>query len=146
MSRDEIEFVRQVDLRYVGQSYELTIPYGGDVLERFHAEHDRVYGFAAPTEPAELVNLRLTTVGRIAKPALVRVETGGAAEARETREVYFSEAGAFVDSPVYDRYTLGGGAVVAGPAVVEELDSTTVVHPGWRAEVDGYGNLLVRRG
>jgi N-methylhydantoinase A len=91
------------------------------------------------------VNLRLTTVGRIAKPALVRVDAGGAAEPRETREVYFAEAGGYVESPVYDRYTFGAGTVVAGPAVVEELDSTTIVHPGWRAEVDAYGNLLVRR-
>ena len=63
-----IEFLRQIDLRYVGQSYELTIPAGDDLLERFHAEHDRVYGFAAPAEAVELVSLRVASVGRIDKP------------------------------------------------------------------------------
>jgi N-methylhydantoinase A len=143
-SRDEIEFVRQVDLRYVGQSYELTIPYGDGMLDRFHAEHDRVYGFAAPGEPAELVNLRLTTVGRIAKPALVEIAPGGA-EPADRREVYFAEEEGFVDTPIYDRYGLGAGAMIEGPAVVEELDSTTLVHPGYRGRVDVYGNLLVTR-
>jgi len=59
------------------------------------------------------------------------------------RPVYFAEAGGYVDTPVHDRYRLGAGAVLDGPAVVEELDSTTVVHPGYRATVDRYGNLLV---
>jgi N-methylhydantoinase A len=57
--------------------------------------------------------------------------------------VYFTERGGYADTPVYDRYGLGAGEVVAGPAVVEELDSTTVVHPGYRATVDRYGNLLI---
>ena len=70
---ESIEFLRQVDLRYVGQSYELTIPAGDDLLARFHAEHDRTYGFAAPDEPVEVVSLRLTSVGRIAKPPLRRL-------------------------------------------------------------------------
>ena len=61
-------FLRQIDLRYVGQSYELTFPPGDDLLERFHEEHDRTYGFSAPAEPVEVVSLRLTSVGRIAKP------------------------------------------------------------------------------
>ena len=63
-----VEFLRQVDLRYVGQSFELTIPAGDGLLERFHAEHDRTYGFSAPGEPVEAVSLRLTSIGRIAKP------------------------------------------------------------------------------
>ena len=71
---DAIEFVRQIDLRYVGQSYELTIPAGDGLLERFHAEHDRTYGFSAPAEPVECVSLRLTSVGRIAKPPLRPLE------------------------------------------------------------------------
>ena len=70
---ESIEFLRQIDLRYVGQSYELTIPAGDDLLERFHAEHDRTYGFSAPAEPVEVVSLRLTSIGRIAKPPLRRL-------------------------------------------------------------------------
>ena len=72
---------RQVDLRYVGQSYELTIPAGDGLLERFHAEHDRTYGFSAPGEPVEVVSLRLTSIGRIAKPPLRHLHRGRDARA-----------------------------------------------------------------
>ena len=59
------------------------------------------------------------------------------------RPVYFAEAGGFVDCPIFLRYELGGGAIVEGRAIVEEMDSTTVLHPGFRATADRYGNLLI---
>ena len=154
MGHSRIGFERLVDMRYVGQSYELSIPLGEarveDVLERmladFHAEHERAYGFAAPEEPVELVTLRLTAVGRIAKPRLreLRARSGDANAARRAvRRVWFAESGGFVDCPMYDRYRLPAGGVIEGPAIVEEMDSTTVIHPGFRGEVDRYGNLLI---
>jgi N-methylhydantoinase A len=154
LAREAIESVRQLDMRYVGQSYELTIPTLGPVDsarvaslgERFHAEHDRMYGFSAPGEPTECVSLRVTTIGRIAKPALRPLELdGGRPAPKERRSVYFAEAGDYVDCPVYDRYRLPAGATLTGPAVIEEYDSTTVVHPGYTAEVDSYGNLILRK-
>ena len=77
IAADAIEFTRQIDMRYVGQSYELTIPTPGrfeagsvaQLIERFHAEHDRSYGFSAPTEPAECVSLRLTAVLKLMRRA-----------------------------------------------------------------------------
>jgi N-methylhydantoinase A len=140
-----VEFLRQVDLRYVGQSFELTIPAGEGLLERFHAEHDRTYGFSAPGEPVEAVSLRLTSIGRIAKPPPRRLEPGGQPDPKERRLVYFAEAGDYVDCPIYDRYALGAGAALAGPAVLEEFDSTTVVHPGFAVSVDEIGNLIIER-
>jgi N-methylhydantoinase A len=145
LAGDQVEFLRQIDMRYVGQSYELTIPAGEDLLGRFHAEHDRVYGFAAPAEPVELVSLRLTSIGRIAKPPLRALETGDVEEPKARREVYFAEAGGYVDCPIYDRYALLAGARVIGPAVIEEFDSTTVLHPGFALTVDETGNLIVER-
>ena len=145
LSGEAIEFVRQIDLRYVGQSYELTVPAGGELLERFHVEHDRTYGFSAPAEPVEAVSLRLTSVGRIAKPPARELETGGAVEPKERRPVYFAEAGDYVDCPIYGRYELPAGASFAGPAVVEEFDSTTVVHPGFTVTVDATGNLIIEK-
>jgi len=145
LAPDDISFVRGLELRYVGQSYELTVP-ADDVavaVAGFHAEHDRAYGFSAREEPVECVNLRLTAVGRIAKPQLPRLEAKGPAEPRSSRPVYFAERGGYLDCPVYDRYGLGAGAELPGPAVVEELDSTTIVHPGYRARVDDHGNLLI---
>ena len=146
LTGDAIEFVRQIDLRYVGQSYELTVAAGDGLLERFHAEHDRTYGFAAPAEPVEVVSLRLTSVGKIEKPPPRRLEAGGRPEPKERRPVYFAEAGDYVDCPIYDRYTLLAGATFAGPAVVEEFDSTTVIHPGFTVQVDDVGNLIIEKG
>jgi N-methylhydantoinase A len=145
LAGDAVEFVRQLDLRYVGQSFELTIPEGDELDVRFHREHDRTYGFSAPEEPIELVSLRLTSVGRIAKPPPRRLEAGVAPEPKARRPVYYSEADGYVDCPIYDRYALPAGAAVAGPAVVEEFDSTTVVHPGYGLRVDELGNLIVER-
>jgi N-methylhydantoinase A len=145
VAADAIEHVRQVDLRYVGQSFELTIPAGDGLLDRFNAEHDRTYGFSAPGEPVEVVSLRLTSVGRIAKPEALALEPGAAAPPKERRPVYFAEAGGYVDCPIYDRYVLPAGAALSGPAVVEEFDSTTVVHPGFSVRVDRVGNLVVEK-
>ena len=145
VAADAIEFVRQIDLRYVGQSYELTVPAGDELLPRFHAEHDRTYGFSAPAEPVEVVSLRLTSVGRIAKPSAGRLEAGGPVEPKERRPVFFAEAGGYVDCPIYDRYALPAGAAFPGPAVVEEFDSTIVVHPGFAVRVDELGNVIVER-
>lgn len=155
MGPEEMSFERRADVRYVGQSHELAVPLtrrrleAADfrkLLEEFHREHDRAYGFSAPGEPAELVNLRLTAIGNIAKPRLRKLDgNGGPAEAalKATRAVYFAESGGYVDCPIYDRYRLGSNAVVDGPAVVEEMDSTTVIHPGYRARVDPFGNLIL---
>jgi N-methylhydantoinase A len=145
LAGEAIEFVRQLDVRYVGQSYELTIPAGDGLLERFHAEHDRTYGFSAPAEPVEVVSLRLTSVGRIAKPTLRAVDATGPAEPKERRPVYFAEAGDFVDCPIYDRYALPAGTALPGPVVIEEFDSTTVVHPGFGVRVDEVGSLIVEK-
>jgi N-methylhydantoinase A len=144
---EDIDFVRQLDLRYVGQSFELTVPASAreEVARRFHAEHDRAYGFAAPDEPIELVSARVRAVGRIAKPALPVLETGALPAPRELRPVHFAEVGGFAETPVFDRYALPAAARFEGPAIVEEYDSTTVVHPGFAAETDAHGNLLLRR-
>ncbi len=155
----DMRFVYQADMRYVGQSYELTIPLAGSldsdevarVLERFHREHERAYGFKAEGEPVEFVALRLSAVGVIAKPEVREVGAGAGTPCdvasrrgvKAVREVYFAEVGGFVECGIYDRYGLGSGDVVEGPAVVEEVDSTTVVHPGYRVEVDRFGNLFL---
>jgi len=149
---ERTRFVRQVELRYVGQSFELAVPLEEDTAEagvlgaRFHAEHERVYGFAAPGEPVEVVSLRLTTVGTIEKPPLRPLEPhSGAPTPKDVRRVHFAEAGGFVECPVHDRYALGAGATLSGPAIVEELDSTVVVHPGYALTVDEVGNLVLMR-
>jgi N-methylhydantoinase A len=154
---EQMRCLRQADLRYAGQGYELTVPLpdgalGPDavarLLARFHEEHERAYGYGAPEEPVELVNLRLSAVGTIARPRLRELQRGSrdaAAARKATRPVYYAERGGYVECPIYDRDRLGAGCVVEGPAVVEEFDSTTVIHPGYRAVVDRFGHLLLGR-
>ena len=154
---ERMSFQRAADMRYQGQSFELTIPLPDQplandalsgVLEAFHRGHEQAYGFAAPEEPVEFVNLRVTAVGGIVKPALRRLDRsdGNAGEALTgRRDVYFEETDGRTDCPIYDRYALSAGVEVPGPAIIEERDSTAVVHPGYAARVDVYGNLLISR-
>ena len=153
MAEAAMDFRRQADLRYVGQSHELTLPLTTEalgpaqlaqLLEQFHRTHDRAYGFSAPGEDVELVSVRLSAIGQIAKPALAPLaEAAEEATAKGQRPVYFAESEGFVDCPVYDRYALGAGAVVQGPAIVEEIDSTTVVHPRYQVRVDEVGQMVL---
>jgi N-methylhydantoinase A len=148
---DRMAFRRAFELRYVGQSHELEVrPRSDDddlaaVVDRFHGEHERAYGFAAPGEPVELVALKVTAIGRIPKPALAAPDGGAEAATAVVamRRVHFAEAGGFVDAPRYARARLATGERVSGPAVIEEVDSSTVVHPGFAALVDDVGNLVV---
>ncbi len=155
ISVDNMEFTRQMDIRYIGQSHAITITMDGveisgqavaAMVERFHEDHRRAYGHCAPGEPTELASVRLTATGRIRKPRLRKLPGAAnrsAPEPRTRRQVYFAEAGGFVDCPVYLRYGLDSGARLVGPAIVEEMDSATVVFPGFEAAVDEYGNLMI---
>lgn len=152
---DRHVFFRSVDMRYVGQEYYLTVPCGTggfdpghmrSLARSFHDRHLQVYGHSAPTEPVEIVNLRLTAIGSVPRPSLKRggVSVKSADSARwGTRKVYFAEAGGFLDTPIYRRDLLEPGMMLIGPAVVEQLDSTTVLAPKDSAVVDAYGNLVV---
>ena len=155
---EDMRFIRQADMRYVGQSYELTVPLSDEelssdgiagVLDRFHQEHERVYGFNAGGEPVEFVALRLSAVGLIPEPKVREITASGhgaSAAIKGTRKVYFAERGGRVDCSIYDRYRLEAGNEIEGPAIVEEVDSTTVIHPGFSALVDRYGNLFLSGG
>ncbi len=154
----DIAFVRQIETRYAGQSFELAIDCAAGWLgredldavhEAFHTEHRRTYGHGYPDEPTELVNFRTTAIGRIRKPRLREITTATtpvSSALKRTRAVHFRRAGGFLDTDIYDRSRLGAGHRFSGPAVVEEMDATTVIEPGYRAEVDSFGNLLVTPG
>jgi N-methylhydantoinase A len=141
-----------LDARYVGQNFELALSLGhadplppaDDIRRRFFAEHERAYGFHNPADPIEIVNFRLIAVGKLRHPAVRPGEPrkSGKAEAASRRQVWFA-ADAAQDTPVYDRAVLMPGDTIAGPAVIEQLDSTTLLFPGDRATVDSYLNLMV---
>ena len=150
---DRRRFERAVDLRYRGQSFDLRVsmPAGrldaeslGAAADRFHDRHERRYGHASPDEPVELVTVRLRSRGVVDPPALSMAEDEGAeseATPRTTRPAMFG--GETVETPIYDRGTLGPGADVDGPAVIEGVESTAVVPPGAEAHVDDLGNVVI---
>ena len=148
--------LRSADLRYHGQSFELpvTVPPGplsaADVdrlRDEFHAMHERAYGYAAHDDPVELVNVRLAAVGVTPKPRRAPLPEGGASAApavKGRRDVWFAEAGGVQPTVVLDRGKLLRGNVIDGPAIIEEHDASTLVHPGWTATVDQHANLVLR--
>ena len=145
------------DMRYVGQNFELRVALGEGGIDRspvlpdagtlrrlFFAAHEQSYGFHNPDDAVEIVNIRLTAHGRLRHPrpeAAASLEPG-APEPVEERSVWFAADGA-VRTPVFDRGRLRPGQAIEGPAVVDQLDATTIVFPGDRARVDGHGNLLL---
>ena len=141
-----------LDARYVGQNFELAIGLGAadplpgaDAIRQcFFAEHERAYGFHNPADRIEIVNFRLIAAGRLRQPAARPAEArrDGKAEPASHRKVWFS-AEAAQDTPVYDRAALMPGDTISGPAVIEQLDSTTLLFPGDRATVDPHLNLIV---
>ena len=152
---DRRSLERWLDMRYVGQNYELLVPVPEEVWTarrldtlraRFLTMHETAYGYAAADEPIQIVNCRLVARGRPDPPTLPR-HGGAAADAARAvithRRVFFEDADDFVDCPVYDRRRLGAGHVIAGPAVIDQFDSTTLLHPGQRAQVDALGCLLI---
>jgi N-methylhydantoinase A len=150
-----LSVVRTADLHYVGQGYELTVllPDGevgettaAALREVFHGVYARRYGYADPKAEVELVTVGVTAVGLGPEVRLPehRPGTASASDARKPdRQVYFPELGGYVPCPIYDRARLPAGARIAGPAVVEEAESTTVLPPSAVADVDRWGNLLV---
>jgi N-methylhydantoinase A len=149
-----LRLTQQLDLRYLHQGYHLTVDVAdGEVRDEhkpaiksaFDTLHRRTYGASAPEEDAELVTLRLVAEVPVRHLRLPRIAAGtGAAGARiETRPLYDLAAGKFVDADVYDRSRLGSDDRIAGPAIIEQYDSTTVVLAGQSLRVDEVGNLLI---
>jgi N-methylhydantoinase A len=146
---------RSVDMRYAGQNYELPIPlppggFGPATLaalaEGFAEAHQRMYGFVAPEEPVQLVTFRVEAIGGVRQAVLRPLPlTGPDAHGAlaDERQVWLPEAGGAVTVPVYARERLAPGNLLDGPAIIEQMDSTTVVLPGMTARVDAYDNLIL---
>jgi N-methylhydantoinase A len=157
MNPSDARFVRELDLRYTGQGYELRTSLEGLFLdrltagslqaarERFDERHAHIHGHAAKERPVELVSYRLRV--RVAVPKYEPRETSpspesaGAVKGRRT----ISLNGTSMQATLYERDRLGVGATVAGPAIVEQFDATTLIPQGWRGRVDGQGNLILAR-
>jgi N-methylhydantoinase A len=138
---------RLLDMRYVGQAYELTVSESGDFLAAFHKAHERRYGYSDAARAVEVVNVRARLIGVTDQPQLDRpraVKRSAGATLVETRRALFG-ARAF-PTRVYDRAKLIPGQKFIGPAIISEYSATTVVPPGWHGKVDSWGNLILTQG
>lgn len=141
---------RQVSMRYLGQWRSLTVPMGTgpgaleQAIQTFHEQHEREFAFSQVGAPVEIYQLHLVAIGKTPKPSFRPHERTGTVpgEPAEIRPVYFAETG-WVDTPVYDRDTLSAGTKFAGPAIINQLDSTTVVPPHTHAEIDEWLNIRI---
>lgn len=151
---DAMACLRSMEMRYLGQEYTVTVPVPGrllgpealgDVRKRFDEAYEVRYGHAAAGEPTQIVSLRLAALGTARKPdfARLRDRPGGVEDRGGVRRVYFGRVGGHVDCAVLRREALRAGAEVAGPAIIEEYASTTVLHPGDRLVVEPHGCLII---
>jgi N-methylhydantoinase A len=164
----QVTLSRWLDMRYRGQSYEISIPgfFTDDVeaarlratrapvarggissasfVKAFHAAHREAYGYADPAAPVELVHVRLRARGHVPHPELPRAPARPAPPpaASDRRRVYLS---GWTDTPLFFRDHLPPGVTFAGPALVAQEDSTTLLPPGWVARVDEGFNLVMER-
>jgi len=150
---DQIRIERALDMRYAGQGYEIAMPCSPPDLQekgiaglrrQFDAQHRAMFGHMAPEEPVEVVSYRVRGLGLVPPVEMPRFKPTGAALAearRASRRVRFD--GRDLDCPIYQREKLDVGLKIAGPAVLDQLDCTTIIYPGQTARVDEWKNLLV---
>ena len=146
---------RSADLRYAHQGSEVTVPLSGKqatgesmdaLIQEFHAQHQQLYGFSLD-QPVEIVTLRVTVSGDVGSVALPRwdgVSYSAEKAILDRRQVYFDQGNGFVPCNIYSRDQLSLGASISGPAILEGMDSTVVINPGWTSLVDDCGNCIIR--
>ena len=152
---DRRELARLADMRYAHQGFEVTVEFAGAavgpssldaMIQSFHREHDRLFGFSLD-QPVEIVTQRVTAWGHLelARMAPLSQDLGTPTGALlGKRPVYFEDAGGFVPCGIYHRARLAPDSTIDGPAILENIDSTVVIDPGWRARIDEYGNCIMQ--
>lgn len=149
ISDDTSTLMNYMDLRYKGQWRSLAVVAPDqmisleEILEAFHREHEREFAFSDKEQTVEIYGLRVTAIGTVPKPDFPQYVPEGSIEDayKETRSVYFD--GKYIDTHVYNRDKIPVHTQLIGPAIVDQLDTTTVIPPGFTAEVDAYKNIII---
>jgi N-methylhydantoinase A len=144
-ARSKMQFFHSLDMRYVGQAYEINVPAAGNVVEAFHRAHQQRYGYHNKGAKAEIATARCRATGVIDKPRAEKI-----AKRRGSREIPSETADLIFDgreqrAQIYQRDELRAGDNFAGPGIVLEYSATTLIPPRWRGRVDDYGQLLLSR-
>jgi N-methylhydantoinase A len=151
MTGENASFARFMDLRYVGQWRHLTVEVPKPIetlshaLDIFHAEHEREFSWSNIDQVVEIYGLRVAAIGKVPKPVFGRNGSDPAGDEKPyaTRRVFFERAGGFVDTPIYRRKDLPAGSTLTGPAIIEQLDTTTVIPTNVKMRVDEYLNIIM---
>lgn len=146
---DDVELTTAVDLRYAGQWHDIEVALDPgapleEAVERFEAEHERLWGHRRREDPVELIAVRLRALSRVTKPVLGKPEANGATGVKGDRQGTFFGTGS-AGMTVYEREALGSDWTATGPLIVEEAQTTTAVLPGMTVRVGGHGELVVER-
>ena len=152
----DMRFVRQADIRHAGQGHDIVVTLPSRPLAQvdldeelrpiFYETYEGIYGHAHRHLGLEITTCRLTATGPTPTVTLKQLTADGkdaSVAIKSTRNAYFADAGGYVETPCYDRAKLSAGATFVGPAIVEDIDSTAVIGPGTRVEIDRYANLVV---
>jgi N-methylhydantoinase A len=151
-SLDNVALQRSVDMRYAGQGYTVPValpkgplaePLEAALRSAFDLAYERRFGSHLETAPVEALHWRLSAQAPLERPELAFAQPSDGDAAKGKREAYFPEIGGFAESRVYDRYRIFAGLRIAGPALIEERESTIVVGPSAAVEADDFGNLLI---
>ena len=148
----------EVDMRYLGQAHEVPVEIPNEMVRRmdgetlarlidlFHDKHLHLFGHASRDSEIEFMTLTVAAIGPMTRGSMLEIEAGTAdasAAFKGTRKVFFEEAGDYIDCNTYERSRLKANNLISGPAIIEQMDTTTVLPPGETAEVDKYGTLIV---
>jgi N-methylhydantoinase A len=152
---DRMQFVRSVDMRYVGQFHEVDVPAPrgeldgervAELVAAFHAAHNARYNFSLPDRKSEILYLRVRAIGAASKIKLRAAEPGsGRASLKGRRRAYFGRAHGWAEIDVHEGAAVRPGSIIPGPALVEDPTTTILIPHAFVCEVDGYGNFLLTR-
>ena len=154
--KSRISVKRSLEMRYVGQVHDCTVDIetfdiGEKTIDRikeaFHRRHEELYTYSERHSAVEVVNLESTLKGLIDKPKTLKLKRGGTVESagKGFRKAIFAASGKAIKTAVYDGERLGAGAVVVGPAIIEEVTTTIVIEPGWTASLHESGSYVITR-
>lgn len=147
---NEVMLKRSIDMMYEGQWRSIQVPVSApftsieQTVADFHAEHDREYSFRRDEAPVDLFRLNLVAIGVTQKANLQKHEKGGSLAVHSIRQVYFSGQKTAIDTPIYLHDEIPVGSILDGPCIIDQLDTTTVIPPGARAEIDEYMNIRIQ--
>lgn len=158
ISETQLRITRSVQMRYVGQSFDLEVPFPEeidkiseqtikDIVKHFNEIHQSVYQHSDPDTPTEFVTFRTVySQAPVLAPMFRKARAGSEAKPMKWRQAYFEEEKRFVKTPIFARESLAVGQILNGPAIVEQADATTIIYPNLVAEVDEWGNLIMKVG